>query len=357
MKTFKLFGVVVNDKGERWSDDDVAPSQFKNFLAGLKDNEPFELSINSPGGSVTAGLAIANMVRDYAGEVTAKIYGMAASMASVVAAACDRLIMFDQGYFMMHNPWGISMGESKDLRGHADLLDSMKAQLVAIYGNAFDKTPEEIAALMDASTWIGGGEAATYGLKADLFSEPLEMAASIAPFNLENVPEGARKFYTFAKTEETKPDAEEEGDGVEPDAGREGEDEGDVEPDGDASDGISTEPDDAYLALVDRLESTEQQRRDYQSKADKLQAQLAEAQAKITDLESRHAAQVASMESQLKTYKDRINSMALNALAAPDQSCAQDWPEALAECGGKYELAAKKYPHLAEAYRQKARKV
>jgi hypothetical protein len=110
-----------------------------------------------------------------------------------------------------------------------------------------------------------------------------------------------------------------------------------------------------YLALVDRINAIEQQRRDHQSRADRLAADLDQARAT-------HAAALAERDTRLVTlsksvadYESRISAMTLNALGTSGQACAQTWPEAVEECGS-YEAAKRTYPHLAEAYRAQAGK-
>jgi ATP-dependent protease ClpP protease subunit len=78
------------------------------FLAGLKEGESVTFEITSPGGSCTAGLAIANMIRKVSKEghrTTAHVIGLAASMASVIACACDKLVIDSTAFMMVHDPW------------------------------------------------------------------------------------------------------------------------------------------------------------------------------------------------------------------------------------------------------------
>lgn len=63
MKTFALYGAVVDTDEERTTIEDCTPGQFRAFTKNLEPNEELQISINSPGGSVYGGIAIANMIR------------------------------------------------------------------------------------------------------------------------------------------------------------------------------------------------------------------------------------------------------------------------------------------------------
>ncbi len=379
-KTFKLFGVIVGDKSERFSEDDVAPSQFKNFLATLAPDDEVELAINSPGGSVIAGLAIANMIASAPQTFTAKVYGIAASMATAIAAACDSLSMYKASYFMIHNPWSIALGDSEDLRKQADLLDSMKSALLGFYGSVFPGVERaEIARMMDEETWMLGSDASAYGLACALEDGDMAMAACVhGPLSFAKIPDPAKKFYDFDHTlkasipapADVPPPAEPPAGAVIPPA---------VPP------AAVIIPE--VAALSERAEAlardlaaacaevkaaqalsssfgdiaarAEQQRRDIQSRADRLAADLdasraetAAARAEIATAQAAASAAQLTLSTANAALEKRVASMTLNALGAPSQACAQTWEDAIAECGS-YEQAKANYPHLAEAYRIK----
>ena len=81
--------------------------------------------LNSPGGDVFQGLAIFNVLRSLP-DVHVKIEGMAASIASIIAMAGKKISISDNGFLMIHNPMGVAMGESEDMRATADALDKVK---------------------------------------------------------------------------------------------------------------------------------------------------------------------------------------------------------------------------------------
>ena len=107
----------------------------KDFARDLKELDPkgeINLRINSPGGSVTDGIAIYNLLKNHKAKVNTFVDGLAASMASVIAMAGDTITMPENALMMIHNPWGGAMGDADELRKTADVLDKMKTALVNV---------------------------------------------------------------------------------------------------------------------------------------------------------------------------------------------------------------------------------
>lgn len=182
MAKFLIAGTIVDTDAERVTFEDVTPAQVQSFIKGLSDGEPIEIDITSYGGSVPAGLAICNMLKmaSAGGHKTAShVIGLAASMASAIACACDEVKIDSNAFLMVHNPFTVSMGDAEDLRKDADTLDKMRDALVAIYRTKFDMEDEAIVKLLDDETWIIGADAETFGLKAEIIptEEPLKAAA------------------------------------------------------------------------------------------------------------------------------------------------------------------------------------
>jgi ATP-dependent protease ClpP protease subunit len=151
----------------------------KDFLAQLRSiaaATPITLSIHSPGGEVFDGLAIYHALKAR-GNVTVRIEGLAASMASVIAMAGTRIMMPRNAFMMIHNPSGFAVGDSADMRQLADLLDKIKGSLLAAYRERTKKSDEDLTAMMDAETWLTGEEAVEHGF-ADATSDEVALSAS-----------------------------------------------------------------------------------------------------------------------------------------------------------------------------------
>ncbi|RQT33441.1 head maturation protease, ClpP-related [Burkholderia contaminans] len=134
------------------------------------------VAINSMGGDVFDALAIYNAVRRYAGKVTGRVDGVAASAASLILMACDTIEMPSNARLMIHNPHTVAAGESGDLRKLADLLDSMSDSMMAAYVERSGRTEEEVRAIMDAETWLTAAQAMEQGF-CDAIVDPIRIAA------------------------------------------------------------------------------------------------------------------------------------------------------------------------------------
>ncbi len=157
----------------------VSAQTVASLLAGTSPLEPVEITLNSPGGSVSQGIAIYNLLANRPGGCSVTVMGMAASIASLIAMAASpgKLRVAEGSVMMVHNPRARAFGEADDLRATADMLDMWKKQMVGIYERRSGMTPAKCEALMSAETWMDADAAIKLGL-ADAKVEPLQMAAS-----------------------------------------------------------------------------------------------------------------------------------------------------------------------------------
>lgn len=155
----------------------VTASQFAADLKGLGPVATLDVHLHSPGGSVVDGAAIFNLLKSHGARKVVTIDGMALSMASVVAMAGDEIIMPSNALMMIHNPWTMTAGDAEQLRKDADLLDKMKAQIAGAYIVKTGKSAADIAALMDAETWMDGREAVAAGFATRLADWEVKAAA------------------------------------------------------------------------------------------------------------------------------------------------------------------------------------
>ena len=208
MKNFLIAGSIVDTDADKETFEDVTPVQINAALNKLEPNEEFELEITSYGGSVTAGLAICNLLKQASAnghKTTAHVIGIAASMASAIACACDELKIDANAFLMVHNPWTITMGNANDMRKEAEVLDQYRDALLAIYRTKFDVSDETIKAMLDSETWIIGDAASFFSLKAEVIptAEPLRIAASLKLPKFMHTPK-ALKEIIMEKEQELK---------------------------------------------------------------------------------------------------------------------------------------------------------
>ena len=148
-RVLSIDGTIAEDS---WYEDDVTPACFKKEL--MAGSGPVTIWINSPGGDVWAAAQIYNMIRDYPYKVTAKIDGIAASAASVIAMACDEVLMSPVSTMMIHNPWTFAWGDSHDMEKVARQLEECKATIINAYVEKSKLSREEISQLMDEETYF-----------------------------------------------------------------------------------------------------------------------------------------------------------------------------------------------------------
>lgn len=164
----------------------VSAASFAQDLKSCGNNlKQINLHIHSPGGDVFDGIAIYNLLKNHPANVTVYIDGLAASMASVIAMAGNEVIMPENAMMMIHKPWGIQGGDAEDMRKYADLLDKVENTLIPAYASKTGKTPEELAEMLSAETWLNGKECVEQGF-ADKLAEPLVAMASIKSRKLED---------------------------------------------------------------------------------------------------------------------------------------------------------------------------
>lgn len=132
------------------------------------EGQDIRVDISSPGGLVFEGIKMFNLLKDYPGQVTTRIDGLAASMASYLAQAGDHRQAMSNGVFMIHNAWGLAIGDHRDFRHEANILQGLSSSLSRAYVVGSGKTPEEITALMDAESWFFGDEIVDAGFADEL---------------------------------------------------------------------------------------------------------------------------------------------------------------------------------------------
>lgn len=174
--------ILIYDRiGQGWFDEDgVGAKQFANALKEIPQNKAITVRINSEGGNVFDGLAIYNQLQQRKEYVTTVVDGLAASIASVIALAGHKLTMPRNAHLMIHDPAGLVMGGSDDMRKMANLLDKTKQSIAGIYHDKTGIPLNRLNQMMTAETWMLGEEAMSEGF-ADEVSDAITVQAS---FNL-----------------------------------------------------------------------------------------------------------------------------------------------------------------------------
>jgi len=145
-------------------------------LRALGSISELSIRINSPGGDVFQGSAIYQMLSRVRAFKTVLIEGVAASMASLIAMAGDRILIAENAMLMIHDPSGVAEGGSAAMRRMIDLLDGVKSQMARTYAKRSRKSVAEVEKMMTAETWFTAEEAVKMGF-ADAVEGEVQAAA------------------------------------------------------------------------------------------------------------------------------------------------------------------------------------
>lgn len=198
MKKFKFLNIEVKEdiaeisvNGEIVDDEDkemyeyfgignnvASPSSFK---ADLKECEgkPIKLYVDSVGGNVFAASSMYTALLEYKNNITAIITGVAASAASFLVMAANKVIISPTAQFMIHNPSTCAIGNQHDMRHAADVLDSIKESIINAYENKTHKSREEISQLMDDETWMDASKALELGFVDEILATEEKVSNSV----------------------------------------------------------------------------------------------------------------------------------------------------------------------------------
>ena len=189
-----FYGDIVSETWQsEWYEEDMAPGDVKKFLEELNGMSNIDIHINSGGGSVFGGLAIYNLLKRNTAFKTVYVDGIAASIASVIAMAGDRIIIPANATMMIHKPMTSYFFETKnadELRKDADSLDTCQKSIMQVYMTKAKTSEQEIEQKVNEETWMTGSEV------ADLFDVEVEESNQAAAYA------GSSMFSFYNKTPE-----------------------------------------------------------------------------------------------------------------------------------------------------------
>jgi len=157
-RVLRLEGPI--DEESFWGDE-ITPADFRAELEAEEGD--VTVWINSPGGNVFAAAEIYTMLKEYAGAVTVRIASIAASAASVVAMAGNRVEMSPTALLMIHDPSTIAMGNAKDMEKAIETLNEVKESIINAYAAKSGLRHNKIAELMSNETWMNAKKAVELG--------------------------------------------------------------------------------------------------------------------------------------------------------------------------------------------------
>lgn len=165
-----LYGDIASDS---WLGDEIVPQKFAEDLKALGDVDEITVRINSPGGDVFAAQAIGNYLESHAAKVTARIDGLCASAATIIACHCDKVVAARDSIYMIHP---VQMGivgyvGADDLENYSNAIAAIRQSIVGLYARKTGRKEDEVAQQMDETSWWTGQEAMDNGFVDELTDE------------------------------------------------------------------------------------------------------------------------------------------------------------------------------------------
>ncbi|MEM7301910.1 MAG: head maturation protease, ClpP-related [Pseudomonadota bacterium] len=167
--TISIYDVIGEDL---WTGGGFTAKRMAGALRRIGANE-VTVNINSPGGDMFEGIAIYNQLAEHPAKVNIRVMGWAASAASIIAMAGDDIEMGLGTFMMVHNAWGVVVGNRHDMREGANLFDEFDSAIADIYEARTGADRAHIESLMDTETFMAPSTAVDEGF-ADRVGEKVE---------------------------------------------------------------------------------------------------------------------------------------------------------------------------------------
>ncbi len=151
-----------------WDESDVSAFGFKKDLDNLGDVSEINVHINSYGGSTFQGLAIYNLLKQHKATINVYVDGIAASSASIIAMAGDKIFMPKTSLIMIHNCWTYVAGNAKELRKTAEDMEKLATAYREAYLSKIKISEEELNKLLDEETYLTADECIEKGFADEI---------------------------------------------------------------------------------------------------------------------------------------------------------------------------------------------
>lgn len=162
-----IYGDIVASSW-KWYESDVTSYDVKEIITSRDNLKTINVHINSCGGDVYEGLAIFNLLKAHKATVNVYVDGIAASIASVIAMAGDKIVMTDTSLMMIHNCYVHTRGNSKELRKTADDMEKVMEACKEAYRSQIKITDEELDKLLDEETFLTAKECIEKGFATEV---------------------------------------------------------------------------------------------------------------------------------------------------------------------------------------------
>lgn len=183
---------------ESWWGDEVTPQAFRDELKKINSNK-LTVQINSTGGDVWAGISIHDALKELDAEVTVKVSGLAASIASVIAMAGDKIVMTPGSTMMIHRASMLAIGNADDMQKAIDMLETVEDGILNIYADRTGNSRETVKEMLDAETWMSAEKAVELGFADEVVTpqkdeEPMNAFTGNFAFSMSATKESLESF-------------------------------------------------------------------------------------------------------------------------------------------------------------------
>ncbi|WP_300760275.1 head maturation protease, ClpP-related [Janthinobacterium sp.] len=155
-----LYGSITDYSFE--GEDTITSKNVRETLTTISTDN-INVHINSGGGDVFESIAIYNLLKNHKAKVTVYVDSLAASGASIICMAADKIIMPKNSMMMIHKAWTYTMGNADELRKTANEMDKIDNAVTESYVSKFVGTKEELVALLAKEEWLNAEECKTLG--------------------------------------------------------------------------------------------------------------------------------------------------------------------------------------------------
>ena len=168
---------VYGEIGNYINDDKYDAAAFRNQIEGLGSVNKLNIYINSPGGDVFDATAMLAILARHKAFKHVYIDGLAASAASILAMAGDKITIAQGGMMMIHSASSFIYGNANELREMISLLEKADESMAGIYAQRTQIPKEKIAEMMKAETWLSANEALSQGFADEISEKQVKMVA------------------------------------------------------------------------------------------------------------------------------------------------------------------------------------
>ena len=182
----------------------VTPSDLSDALSKASGQDVV-VEINSPGGDMFSGSEMATAIKNYSGSIITNIVGLAASAASVVALAGDKVEMAPTAQLMIHRASASANGNVDVMNSAGQSLDSIDQSLVDVYVAKTGMSPTDVYNMMVNETWINAKEAVEKGFADDImFDTAPTVTNSVLPLTADMI-HRVKALMVKANSQQNKP--------------------------------------------------------------------------------------------------------------------------------------------------------